>query len=188
MTDEADLARAEAILAARAPEVRTGIGFDVHRLGRGDGMTLCGVAIAGEHSLVGHSDGDVAFHAVVDALLGAIGGGDIGAHFPADDGRWRDADSAIFLNHAGDLVRDAGGAIGHIDLTIICERPRIAPHRSAMIARLAAVLGLDPGRVSVKATTTEGLGLTGRGEGIAAQAIATVRLAPNRHDVRTRPA
>jgi 2-C-methyl-D-erythritol 4-phosphate cytidylyltransferase/2-C-methyl-D-erythritol 2,4-cyclodiphosphate synthase len=118
----------------------------------------------------------VALHALTDAVLGAIGEGDIGMHFPPGDARWKGADSAVFLRHAADRVQARGGAITHVDVTIICERPRILPHRAAMVARLAAILGLAPTRCSVKATTTEGLGFTGRGEGIAAQATATIRL------------
>jgi 2-C-methyl-D-erythritol 4-phosphate cytidylyltransferase/2-C-methyl-D-erythritol 2,4-cyclodiphosphate synthase len=124
--------------------------------------------------LVGHSDADVGLHALTDALLGTLGAGDIGAHFPPSDPRWAGADSAIFLRHARDLVAAAGGRIEHVDVTLVCEQPKIGPHRAAMTARVAELLALPPGRVSVKATTTEGLGFSGRGEGIAAQAVATV--------------
>jgi 2-C-methyl-D-erythritol 4-phosphate cytidylyltransferase/2-C-methyl-D-erythritol 2,4-cyclodiphosphate synthase len=170
-----DLARAARLLGAGlAP--RIGQGFDVHRLAPGDGLVLCGVRLAEPLRLVGHSDADVGLHAVTDALLGSLGAGDIGSHFPPTDPRWAGADSALFLQHARQLVETAGGRIEHVDLTLICERPKISPHRSAMVARLGALLGLGPGRVSVKATTTEGLGFAGRGEGIAAQAVATVSL------------
>jgi 2-C-methyl-D-erythritol 4-phosphate cytidylyltransferase/2-C-methyl-D-erythritol 2,4-cyclodiphosphate synthase len=126
--------------------------------------------------LVGHSDADVAIHALVDALLGALGDGDIGAHFPPSDARWKGAASSRFLRHAASLVSARGGAIRHVDVTIVCERPKIGPHRAALRANLAQLLGLPEGRVSVKATTTEGLGFTGCGEGIAAQAVATIAL------------
>jgi len=161
---------------AAAATTRTGLGFDVHRLGQGDGLMLMGIRLSGPFRLIGHSDADVGLHAVTDALLGALGAGDIGTHFPPTDPRWAGADSALFLEHARGLIEAAGGQIEHVDATLVCERPRIGPHRAAMVARLAGLLGLDPGRVSVKATTTEGLGFTGRGEGIAAQAIATVSL------------
>lgn len=176
ITGPDDLARAEAILAARAGGIRVGSGFDVHRLGPGDGLTLCGVAIAGERTLIGHSDADVALHAVTDALLGAAGEGDIGMHFPPGDPAWAGASSGRFVRHAAQLIAKRGGAILHLDLTIICEAPKIAPHREAMRRCLADLTGIPSGHVSVKATTTEGLGVTGRGEGIAAQAAATIRL------------
>jgi 2-C-methyl-D-erythritol 4-phosphate cytidylyltransferase/2-C-methyl-D-erythritol 2,4-cyclodiphosphate synthase len=175
ITERADLARAERLLAPRL-HTRTGLGFDVHRLGQGDGLMLMGIRLSGPFRLIGHSDADVGLHAVTDALLGALGAGDIGTHFPPADPRWAGADSALFLEHARGLIEAAGGRIEHVDATLVCERPRIGPHRAAMVARLAGLLGLDPGRVSVKATTTEGLGFTGRREGIAAQAIATVSL------------
>ncbi len=159
-----------------APPVRTGTGYDVHRLADGDALWLCGVRIEHSQGLAGHSDADVAIHALVDALLGAIGAGDIGEHFPPSDPQWRDAASQLFLAHAASLVEAAGYAIGNVDLTIICEAPKIAPHREAMRGRLAELLGIDSGLVSVKATTTEKLGFAGRGEGIAAQAIATLIL------------
>ena len=139
-------------------------------------MTICGVRVAHSHALEGHSDADVGLHALTDAILGAIGAGDIGQHFPPTDARWKGADSAAFLSHAASLVRDRSGSVVHVDVTIICERPKVGPHRDAMVRRVAEILGLDPQRVSVKATTTEGLGFTGRREGIAAQAIATVAL------------
>ncbi|WP_324827367.1 bifunctional 2-C-methyl-D-erythritol 4-phosphate cytidylyltransferase/2-C-methyl-D-erythritol 2,4-cyclodiphosphate synthase [Qipengyuania zhejiangensis] len=156
------------------PPVRTGIGFDVHRLAAGEELWLAGVRIDHDKGLAGHSDADVAIHALVDALLGAIGDGDIGTHFPPSDPQWKGASSDQFLAHAARLVAHAGYAIGNIDLTIICEAPKIGPHRPAMRERLAGLLGVDTDRVSVKATTTERLGFTGRGEGIAAQAVATL--------------
>lgn len=156
--------------------VRTGLGFDVHALVAGRRLMLCGIEIPFERGLAGHSDADVALHAVTDALLGTIGAGDIGTHFPPSDPRWHDADLARFLSHAARLVAEAGGTIEHVDLTLICERPKIGHHRPAMLARLAELLDLPLDRVSLKATTTEGLGFTGRGEGIAAQAVATVSL------------
>lgn len=154
---------------------RTGMGFDVHRLEPGEELWLCGLKIPHDKGLSGHSDADVALHALVDALLGAISAGDIGSHFPPSDLRWKGAASHLFAEHARDLVTQAGGIIDHVDLTIICEAPKIGPHRDAMRACVAAMLQLPVSRVSIKATTTEGLGLTGRGEGIAAQAVATVR-------------
>jgi len=165
-------------------EYRTGIGFDVHALKPHDPETpsgkhqikLCGVKIPHTHYLDGHSDADVALHALVDALLGAIGAGDIGIHFPPDDLQWKGADSSRFLVHAYEMVKSRGGDVVHMDLSIICERPKIAPYREAMISHIAQILKLDAGRISIKATTTEKLGFTGRGEGIAAQAVATVRM------------
>jgi 2-C-methyl-D-erythritol 4-phosphate cytidylyltransferase/2-C-methyl-D-erythritol 2,4-cyclodiphosphate synthase len=156
--------------ATTAPPMRVGTGFDVHRLADGEELWLCGVRIDHPQGLAGHSDADVAIHAVVDALLGAIGAGDIGQHFPPSDPQWRGAPSDRFLEHAAMLVGEAGYAIGNIDVTIVCEAPRIGPHREAMRDRLAEILGVDRAVVSVKATTSEGLGFTGRGEGIAAQA------------------
>ncbi|CAK0777861.1 2-C-methyl-D-erythritol 4-phosphate cytidylyltransferase / 2-C-methyl-D-erythritol 2,4-cyclodiphosphate synthase [uncultured Gammaproteobacteria bacterium] len=176
VTMPADLERASRLLAATAFEFRTGQGFDVHRFTAGDQVRLCGVSVPHDQGLEGHSDADVALHALTDALLGAISAGDIGQHFPPSDPKWRGADSVRFLQHAAGLVGERGGVITHIDITIICERPKVGPHRPAMVARLAEALGLVPDRVSVKATTTEGLGFTGRREGIAAQAVATVRL------------
>jgi 2-C-methyl-D-erythritol 4-phosphate cytidylyltransferase/2-C-methyl-D-erythritol 2,4-cyclodiphosphate synthase len=176
LTFEEDFRRAEARLAARLVS-RTGMGFDVHAFGEGDHVWLGGVAIPHGRGLIGHSDADVALHALTDALLGAIGAGDIGDHFPPSDPQWRGAPSLRFLEHAAQLVRERGGRIVHCDVTIICEAPRIGAHREGMRGRIAEILGLAPRRVSVKATTTERLGFTGRGEGIAAQAIATVELA-----------
>lgn len=156
------------------PAIRVGSGFDVHRLVTGEELWLCGLKIEHDKGLAGHSDADVALHAVVDALLGAIGNGDIGTHFPPSDPQWKGAPSPMFLEHAAKLVDEAGYGIGNIDLTIICEAPKIGPHRDAMRGKLAELLGIDQSRVSVKATTTERLGFTGRGEGIAAQALVTV--------------
>jgi len=158
------------------PDVRTGQGFDVHRFAAGDHVWLCGVKLAHSHALEGHSDADVALHALTDALLGAIGAGDIGQHFPDTDPRWKGAPSHLFLSEALRLVRAQGGSIGNVDLTILCEAPKIAPHRQAMRGRIAEILDIEEARVSVKATTTEGLGFTGRREGIAALATATVVL------------
>jgi 2-C-methyl-D-erythritol 4-phosphate cytidylyltransferase/2-C-methyl-D-erythritol 2,4-cyclodiphosphate synthase len=171
-----DLARAEQHLAGNLGDIRTGQGFDVHAFGPGDSVMLCGVAVPHSQGLVGHSDADVGLHALTDAILGALGAGDIGMHFPPSDPRWRGASSDRFLRHAADLVAGAGGVIAHVDVTIICERPKVGPHREAMVQRIAEILAIAPGRVSVKATTTERLGFTGRGEGIAAQAVATIRL------------
>lgn len=154
--------------------MRVGTGFDVHRLAPGEELWLCGVRIDHPLGLAGHSDADVGLHAVVDALLGAVGAGDIGQHFPPSDERWRGAASSRFVEHAVSLVAQAGYRVGNIDLTLICEAPKIGPHRAAMQASLAALAGVEQGAVNVKATTTERLGFTGRGEGIAAQAVATV--------------
>jgi len=176
VTTTEDLAAAERLIAARRGDVRVGQGFDVHAFGPGDRIFICGVEIPHGESLVGHSDADVGLHALTDALLGAIGAGDIGMHFPPGDSRWRGAASDQFLRHAADLVSARDGAVAAVDVTIICERPKIGPHRAAMVERIAEILGIAAGRVSVKATTTDRLGFTGRGEGIAAQAVATVRL------------
>ena len=146
------------------------------RSGPGDGVMLCGVRIPHDKTLIGHSDADVGLHALTDALLGTIAEGDIGSHFPPSDPQWRGADSEIFLRHAGALVTERGGAIVHADVTLLCEAPKVGPHRDAMRARIAAILGIDQSQVSIKATTNEGLGFLGRGEGIAALATATVRL------------
>jgi 2-C-methyl-D-erythritol 4-phosphate cytidylyltransferase / 2-C-methyl-D-erythritol 2,4-cyclodiphosphate synthase len=176
VTTMEDIARAETKLAARLGDIRAGQGFDVHAFGPGDHVWLCGLKLPHDQALIGHSDADVGLHALTDALLGALGAGDIGMHFPPSDPRWRGAPSEKFLRHAADLVAEASGAISHVDVTIICERPKVGPHREAMRARIAEILGLAVARVSVKATTTEKLGFTGRGEGIAAQAIAIIRL------------
>jgi 2-C-methyl-D-erythritol 4-phosphate cytidylyltransferase/2-C-methyl-D-erythritol 2,4-cyclodiphosphate synthase len=173
VTTAADFALAEALLGG---SYATGTGFDVHRLGPGNHLWLCGIRIPHERALVGHSDADVALHALTDAILGAIGAGDIGTHFPPSDPQWRGASSDRFLTHAAQLVAAEGGRIVHVDLTIIAEAPRVGPHREAMRSRLEALLCDHSPRVSIKATTTEGLGFAGRGEGIAAQAAATVRL------------
>jgi 2-C-methyl-D-erythritol 4-phosphate cytidylyltransferase/2-C-methyl-D-erythritol 2,4-cyclodiphosphate synthase len=156
------------------PPVRVGTGYDVHRLAEGEELWLGGILIPHTHGLAGHSDADVAIHAAVDALLGAIGAGDIGQHFPPNEPQWRGAKSGQFLVHAAQLVVEAGYRIGNLDLTIICEAPRIGPYRDAMRGKLAGLMGVDPTCVSVKATTTERLGFTGRSEGIAAQAAVTV--------------
>jgi 2-C-methyl-D-erythritol 4-phosphate cytidylyltransferase/2-C-methyl-D-erythritol 2,4-cyclodiphosphate synthase len=176
ITTVEDLHRAERLLAPGASDYRMGAGYDVHRFAAGDGVTLCGVRIPHDQALEGHSDADAGLHALTDAILGAIGAGDIGSHFPPSDPQWRGVDSATFLAHAAGLVAGRGGRITHVDVTLICERPKIAPHRAAMVTRIAGILGLEEHRVSVKATTTEGLGFTGRREGIAAQAVATVAL------------
>jgi 2-C-methyl-D-erythritol 4-phosphate cytidylyltransferase/2-C-methyl-D-erythritol 2,4-cyclodiphosphate synthase len=176
VTTQEDLAAAERLIAARQGDIRIGQGFDVHPFVPGDHLWICGVRVPDGMSLAGHSDADVGLHALTDAVLGAIGAGDIGMHFPPSDLRWRGAASDQFLRHAADLVRARGGAIAAVDVTIICERPKIAPYRGAMVERVATILGITPDRVSVKATTTEKLGFTGRAEGMAAQAVATVRL------------
>jgi 2-C-methyl-D-erythritol 4-phosphate cytidylyltransferase/2-C-methyl-D-erythritol 2,4-cyclodiphosphate synthase len=178
LTHEADFARAEARLAS-ALTGRTGMGFDVHAFAAGEELWLGGIRIPHDRGLKGHSDADVLLHAVTDALLGAIGAGDIGDHFPPSDPKWRGAASSLFVDHARSLIEARGGRIDHVDATLICEAPRLAPHREAIRASVAALLRLPAGRVSIKATTTERLGFTGRGEGIAAQAIATVRLPEN---------
>lgn len=178
ITSEDDLARAGRWLAA-ATETRVGSGFDVHRLGPGDGVQLAGITIACEQALIGHSDSDVVLHAVTDAILGALGDGDIGEHFPPNDPKWLDADSRQFVLHAVERMAARNGRITHVDVTVICERPKVSPHRAAMVASLAGILGLSAERVSIKATTTEGLGFTGRGEGIAVQATATLALPAN---------
>ena len=177
VTTADDLARARRMIGG---ETRTGFGFDAHRFGPGDQVMVCGVSIPHSAGLAGHSDADAGLHALTDALLGAIGAGDIGLHFPPTDAVWKDAPSDIFLRKAADLIAGGGGAIANVDVTIVCEAPRIGPHRDAMIRRIAEILGLDAGSVSVKGTTTDGLGFTGRGEGIAAQAVATVRLAQDK--------
>ncbi|WP_114860150.1 bifunctional 2-C-methyl-D-erythritol 4-phosphate cytidylyltransferase/2-C-methyl-D-erythritol 2,4-cyclodiphosphate synthase [Azospirillum brasilense] len=176
VTTPDDLTRATRALDSALSDIRTGSGFDVHRFAEGDHVTLCGVRVPHTQRLDGHSDADVGLHALTDAILGALCAGDIGSHFPPSDPQWRGADSALFLKHAAELVTDRGGRIAHVDVTIICERPKVGPHREAMTARVADILGMPVDRVSVKATTTERLGFTGRGEGIAAQAMATVRL------------
>ncbi|KPF65222.1 bifunctional 2-C-methyl-D-erythritol 4-phosphate cytidylyltransferase/2-C-methyl-D-erythritol 2,4-cyclodiphosphate synthase [Porphyrobacter sp. AAP60] len=163
---------------APAPAFRIGQGYDVHRLEAGEELWLAGVQVPHDMGLSGHSDADVALHAITDAVLGAIGAGDIGTHFPPSDPQWRGARSARFLEHAVGLARDAGYEIGNVDLTLVCEAPKIGPHRPAMRAAVAQIMGTGEGAVSIKATTTEKLGFTGRGEGIAAQAIVLLTLAP----------
>ncbi len=175
LTTAADFARAEAMLAA-AMISRTASGYDVHRFGPGDHIWLCGVQVPHSHGLIGHSDADAGLHALTDALLGCIGAGDIGQHFPPSDPKWRGASSDRFLVHARDLILAGGGVIDHVDVTLICERPKVGPYREAMRARIAELLAVSVTSVSVKATTTEGLGFTGRSEGLAAQAMATVRM------------
>jgi 2-C-methyl-D-erythritol 4-phosphate cytidylyltransferase/2-C-methyl-D-erythritol 2,4-cyclodiphosphate synthase len=175
ITTPDDLAEAERRLVA-GPRWRTGVGFDVHRLVPGRRLVLGGIEIPHELGLAGHSDADVVAHAVTDALLGSVAAGDIGEHFPPSDPRWRDVDSAVFLVRAAELIASAGGRIENIDVMLMCERPRIAPYRAAMRARLAELLDLPVERVSIKATTTERLGFTGREEGIAAQAVVSVAL------------
>jgi 2-C-methyl-D-erythritol 4-phosphate cytidylyltransferase/2-C-methyl-D-erythritol 2,4-cyclodiphosphate synthase len=176
ITTPEDFVMAERLLQAHLTDTRTGFGYDAHRFAPGDHVWLCGVKIAHDQALEGHSDADAGLHALTDAILATIGAGDIGVHFPPTDEKWRGAPSWKFLDHAASLVREKGGEISHCDVTLICERPKIGPHREAMRARIAEILSLDVSRVSVKATTTEGMGFTGRREGLAAQAVATVRL------------
>lgn len=164
--------------AMTAPAFRIGQGFDVHRLEQGEELWLCGIQIPHDKGLAGHSDADVALHAITDAVLGAVGEGDIGTHFPPSDPQWRGARSGKFLEHAVGLARTTGYAIANVDLTLICEAPKIGPHRQAMRAEIARLMGLSENVVSIKATTTEKLGFTGRGEGIAAQAIVLVTRCP----------
>lgn len=175
LTTPADWDRMASILESRLVP-RTGLGFDVHAFGGSGPIMLGGVAVPHVRGLAGHSDADVALHAITDALLGAAGLGDIGEHFPPSDPQWKGASSDLFLNHAAQLVRERGGIIDHVDITIIAEEPKIGPHRSAIRAQIAEILGVRPDHVSVKATTTEGLGFTGRGEGMAAQAVASIRM------------
>ena len=174
VTTSDDLAAAERLIATRQADIRIGQGFDVHPFGPGDGLMICGVWVPQNAGVVGHSDADVGLHALTDAILGAIGAGDIGMHFPPSDPQWKGASSDRFLAHAAGLVRARGGSIAALDVTIICERPKIGPHRAAMVERVAAICGVAADRVSVKATTTEKLGFTGRGEGIAAQAVVSL--------------
>ncbi|WP_306755113.1 bifunctional 2-C-methyl-D-erythritol 4-phosphate cytidylyltransferase/2-C-methyl-D-erythritol 2,4-cyclodiphosphate synthase [Paracoccus actinidiae] len=173
ITFPADFARAERILGT-AMDIRLGNGYDVHAFGPGDHVWLCGVQIAHEVGLIGHSDADVGMHALTDAIYGALAEGDIGRHFPPSDPQWKGADSAIFLAHAADLARERGFSFGNADVTLICEAPKIGPHAHAMQARLAQIMGVDATRISVKATTSERLGFTGRREGIAAIATAAL--------------
>lgn len=173
LTYPEDFAMAERLGAPRL-STRLGHGIDAHRFGPGDGVTLCGVRVPHDHALIGHSDADAGLHALTDALLGAIGEGDIGDHFPPTDPQWRGVESGVFLRHAARLVRAKGGRIENVDVTLICEAPKIKPHRAAMRARLAEMLDIPETRVSVKATTLEEMGFTGRREGLAAHATATV--------------
>ncbi len=175
LTGPADWARAEALLAANLIS-RTGVGFDVHAFAGEGPLMMGGIEIAHDRGLAGHSDADVVLHAITDALLGAAGLGDIGEHFPPGDPQWKGAASAIFLAHAARLIRDKGGIIDFVDCTVIAEEPKVGPHRAAMRSKVAGILGLAASQVSIKATTTEQLGFTGRGEGIAAQAVATIRM------------
>ena len=175
MTFPEDAARLERVLSPTLSP-RVGTGFDVHALEAGRELVLCGVRVAHDRGLAGHSDADVGIHALCDAIYGALAEGDIGRHFPPSEMTWKDADSARFLAHAAARIAARGGVLANADVTLICERPKITPHAPRMIARLAEILGVDAGRISVKATTTERLGFTGRMEGIAAQAVATVLL------------
>ena len=179
LTTAEDLRMADEMLrseGSRAAVVHVATGYDVHGFGPGDAVILCGVKIPHTKKLSGHSDADVALHALTDALLGVIAEGDIGVHFPPSDARWRGAPSELFLKHAASLLRERGGVIVHVDVTLICEAPRIGPYREPMRASIAGMLGLEVSQVSIKATTNEGLGFIGRGEGIAAMATATVNL------------
>ncbi|HWW49498.1 MAG TPA: bifunctional 2-C-methyl-D-erythritol 4-phosphate cytidylyltransferase/2-C-methyl-D-erythritol 2,4-cyclodiphosphate synthase [Xanthobacteraceae bacterium] len=176
LTTAEDFAREEARLGAMLGDVRTGIGYDVHAFGDGDHLMICGVRIPHSRGFLAHSDGDVGLHTLVDAILGALADGDIGSHFPPSDPKWKGAASDQFLKYAVDRVAARGGRIAHLDLTLICEAPKIGPHRDAMRARIAEITGLPIHRIAVKGTTSERLGFTGRQEGIAAMATATVRL------------
>jgi 2-C-methyl-D-erythritol 4-phosphate cytidylyltransferase/2-C-methyl-D-erythritol 2,4-cyclodiphosphate synthase len=176
ITNPEDFARAEAMQVAALGDVRTGTGIDVHAFGPGDHVTIGGIRIAHDKALTGHSDADVGLHALVDAILGALADGDIGSHFPPSDAQWKGAASYQFLAFAVERVKARGGRIAHLDLTIVCEMPKIGPHRDAMRACIAKLAGIAIGRVAVKATTSEQLGFTGRREGIAAYATATLRL------------
>ncbi|MEO0909338.1 MAG: 2-C-methyl-D-erythritol 2,4-cyclodiphosphate synthase, partial [Pseudomonadota bacterium] len=172
--EDLEAARKKLAMENRIADVRTGNGYDIHTLGPGDGVILCGVKVPHDQSLQGHSDADVGLHALTDALLGTIGAGDIGSHFPPSDAKWKGANSDQFLLHALSLVKDAGGTITNMDVTIICEAPKIGPHRDTMRAHLAELCGLELNRISVKATTNEKIGAIGREEGIAALASTTV--------------
>jgi 2-C-methyl-D-erythritol 4-phosphate cytidylyltransferase/2-C-methyl-D-erythritol 2,4-cyclodiphosphate synthase len=176
LTTNDDFTRAEASRMAALGDVRTGNGFDVHAFADGDHVVLGGVRIPHTRGVTGHSDADVALHALVDAILGALAEGDIGTHFPPSDPQWRGASSDRFLAFASERVRARGGLIAHLDVTIVCEAPRVSPYRDAMRERIAAITGIAVGRVAVKATTSETLGFTGRGEGIVAMATATLHL------------
>jgi 2-C-methyl-D-erythritol 4-phosphate cytidylyltransferase/2-C-methyl-D-erythritol 2,4-cyclodiphosphate synthase len=175
LTTPEDFVIAEQMLLGRMGP-RIGTGFDVHRFTDGDHVWLCGVKVPHSRGLEGHSDADVGLHALTDAILGAAALGDIGQHFPPSDMKWKGAASHVFLAHAATLLRERGGVLENVDVTVICEQPKVSPHRDEMAKTIASILGIDRERVSVKATTTEGLGFTGRKEGIAAQAVAMVRL------------
>jgi 2-C-methyl-D-erythritol 4-phosphate cytidylyltransferase/2-C-methyl-D-erythritol 2,4-cyclodiphosphate synthase len=176
LTTPEDFVREEARLGAVLGDVRTGSGYDVHAFGDGDHLMICGVRVPHSRGFLAHSDGDVGLHALVDAILGALADGDIGSHFPPSDPKWKGAPSDQFLKYAVDRVTARGGRIAHLDVTLICERPKVGPHRDAMRVRIAEITGLSLSRVAVKATTSERLGFTGREEGIAAMASATIRL------------
>jgi 2-C-methyl-D-erythritol 4-phosphate cytidylyltransferase/2-C-methyl-D-erythritol 2,4-cyclodiphosphate synthase len=180
LTTAEDLKIANELLQPKAARdagtIRVASGYDVHAFGPGDAVMLCGVSIPHSKKLTGHSDADVGLHALTDALLGTVAEGDIGVHFPPSDARWRGVASEVFLKHAASLVRERGGGIVHVDITLLCEAPRIGPYRDQMRARIAEILGIEVAQVSIKATTNEGLGFIGRGEGIAAMATATVSL------------
>jgi 2-C-methyl-D-erythritol 4-phosphate cytidylyltransferase/2-C-methyl-D-erythritol 2,4-cyclodiphosphate synthase len=176
LTTPEDFVREEARLGAALGDVRTASGYDVHAFGDGDHVMICGVRVPHTRGFLAHSDGDVGLHALVDAILGALADGDIGSHFPPSDPKWQGAASHQFLKYAVDRVTARGGRIAHLDVTLICERPKVGPYRDAMRARIAEITGLDLSRVAVKATTSERLGFTGREEGIAAMASATIRL------------
>ncbi|MEK9693626.1 MAG: bifunctional 2-C-methyl-D-erythritol 4-phosphate cytidylyltransferase/2-C-methyl-D-erythritol 2,4-cyclodiphosphate synthase [Rhodospirillaceae bacterium] len=179
ITTAEDLIHGSCILGEEIMSFRTGIGFDVHKFGPGDHIVLGGVKIDHNQALIGHSDADVLLHAITDAILGSIAAGDIGTHFPDTDPQWQNVESSIFLKRAGECLSELGGKIINIDATIICERPKINPHRNAIAANISSVLGLNPACVSIKATTTEQLGFTGRSEGIASQAVVSVSLPQN---------
>jgi len=174
LTFPGDFARAERILGGRDLDIRTGNGFDVHAFTTGDHVWLCGVKVPHDRALLGHSDADVGMHALTDAIYGALAAGDIGRHFPPSDPQWKGAASHIFLRHAAALAGERGFRIAHCDVTLVCERPKVGPHAAAMQSALAGILGIDADRISVKATTSERLGFTGREEGIAALATATL--------------
>jgi 2-C-methyl-D-erythritol 4-phosphate cytidylyltransferase/2-C-methyl-D-erythritol 2,4-cyclodiphosphate synthase len=176
LTTNDDFERAEALRMAALGDVRTGSGFDVHAFGDGDHVMLAGVRVPHSRGVTGHSDADVALHALVDAILGALAEGDIGVHFPPSDPQWRGASSDHFLAFACERVRARSGMIAHLDVTVVCEAPRVGPHRDAMRARIAAIAGVPIDRVAIKATTSEKMGFTGRAEGLVAMATATVRL------------
>ena len=176
LTTPEDFVREEARLAAQLGDVRTGTGYDVHAFGEGDHVMICGVRVPHTKGFLAHSDGDVGLHALVDAILGALADGDIGSHFPPSDAKWKGASSDQFLKYAIERVAQRGGRVANLEVTLICERPKIGPLRDTMRARIAEISGVDISRVAVKATTSERLGFTGREEGIAATASATIRL------------